>query len=113
MKKEMTAEQKAKKAAYNKAYAAKKKAQETPKQNPDWMNLDKFEMSFEHKVRLFRNLKLETTNSYCATPGTVLKFTKIKNEDNKIVFRVHRNGRRTFFTTCENLKAPVEIPAAE
>ena len=101
----MTAEQKAKKAAYNKAYAAKKKAKITA-QNPDWMNLDKFEMSFEHKVRLYRNLKLENTNSYCATPGTVLKFTKIKNEDNKIVFRVHRNGRRTFFTTCDHLKTP-------
>ena len=78
---------------------------------PDWMNLDKFEMSFDHKVRLFRNLKLENTNSYCASPGTSLKFEKIKNEDNKIVFRVRRNGRRTFFTTCENLHAPVEIPA--
>ena len=105
MKKEMTAEQKAKKAAYNKAYAAKKKAQ---KQNPDWMNLDKFEMSFEHKVRLFRNLKLETSNSYCATPGTPLRFEKIKNEDNHIVFRVRRTGRRTFFTTSTQLQAPVE-----
>ncbi len=110
MKKEMTAEQKAKKAAYNKAYAAKKKAQAV-NQNPDWMTLDKFEMSFEHKVRLFRNLKLETTNSYCATPGTVLKFTKIKNEDNTIVFRVHRNGRRTFFTTSNDLKAPAKAGA--
>jgi len=75
---------------------------------PDWMNLDKFEMSFEHKVRLFRNLKLETTNSYCASPGTVLKFEKIKNEDNNIVFRVRRNGRRTFFTTSTQLHQPTE-----
>ncbi len=112
MKKEMTAEQKAKKAAYNKAYAAKKKAESQIKsQTPDWMNLDKFEMSFEYKVRLFKNLKLEKTNSYCASPGSVLVFEKIKNENNKIVFRVRRNGRRTFFTTCENLHAPVEIPA--
>jgi len=111
MKKEMTAEQKAKKAAANKAYRAKKKAQETISQNPDWMTLDKFEMSFSHKIRLYRNLKLETTNSYCASPGTVLKFTKIKNEDNTIVFRVHRNGRRTFFTTCDHLKTPVTTPA--
>lgn len=79
---------------------------------PEWMTLDKFEMSFEHKIRLFRNLKLEITNSYCATPGTLLKFEKIKNEDNKIVFRVRRNGRRTFFTTCDHLK-PQEVPAAE
>ena len=70
---------------------------------PEWLNLEKFEMSFEHKIRLFRNLKLETTNSYCATPGTPLKFEKIKNEDNKIVYRVRRNGRRTFFTTSANL----------
>ena len=99
----MTAEQKAKKAAYNKAYAAKKKAQETPNQNPDWITLEKFEMSFEHKVRLFKNLKLELTNSYCASPGTVLKFERLKNEDNLIVFRVRRTGRRTFFTTSEFL----------
>jgi len=105
MKKEMTAEQKAKKAAYNKAYAAKKKAQS---QTPDWINLDKFEMSFSHKVRLFRNLKLETSNSYCATPGTPLRFEKIKNEDNHIVYRVRRTGRRTFFTTSTNLHPPVE-----
>jgi hypothetical protein len=103
MKKEMTAEQKAKKAAYNKAYAAKKKAE---KQN--WMELDKFEMSFAHKIRLFKNLKLETTNSYCASPGSVLKFEKLTNNDNTIVYRVRRNGRRTFFTTNAELQAPVE-----
>ena len=103
MKKEMTAEQKAKKAAYNKAYAAKKKAQ-----TQNWLELEKFEMAFDHKVRLFRNLKLELTNSYCATPGTVLKFERLKNEDNKIVFRVRRTGRRTFFTTSDFLKAPAE-----
>jgi phosphoserine phosphatase len=95
-------EKKAKKIAYNKAYAAKKKAEKLRTQ--DWMNLDKFEMSFEHKVRLYRNLKLEKTNSYCATPGTTLVFEKIKNEDNTIVFRVRRTGRRTFFTTSEHLQ---------
>jgi len=103
MKKEMTAEQKAKKAAYNKAYAAKKKAQ-----SQNWMELEKFEMAFEHKVRLFKNLKLEIQNSYCASPGTVLRFERIKNEDNKIVFRVRRTGRRTFFTTSSHLQAPAE-----
>ena len=80
---------------------------------PEWLNLEKFEMSFEHKIRLFRNLKLETTNSYCATPGTPLKFEKIKNEDNKIVYRVRRNGRRTFITTCDHLKNQVETIPAE
>jgi len=84
--------------------AKKAKKEETP----NWMELEKFEMSFEHKIRLFRNLKLELTNSYCASPGTVLKFTKIKNEDNTIIFRVHRNGRRTFFTTSSHLAPPQE-----
>jgi len=96
----MTAEQKAKKAAANKAYRERKKMREL-----NWMVLDKFEMSFEHKVRLFKNLKLEISNSYCASPGTVLQFERIKNEDNMIVFRVRRTGRRTFFTTSEFLVA--------
>ena len=98
----MSAEQKAKKAAANKAYRERKKMK-----SQDWMELEKFEMSFDHKVRLFKNLKLELTNSYCASPGTVLNFTKIKNEDNKIIFRVKRTGRRTFFTTSEHLQTPV------
>lgn len=98
MKNQMTAEQKAKKAAANKAYRERKKMREL-----NWIELDKFEMSFEHKVRLFKNLKLEITNSYCASPGTVLKFEKLTNEDNIIVFRVRRTGRRTFFTTSEHL----------
>jgi len=100
MKKEMSVEQKAKKAAANKAYRERKKMQ-----SQNWMVLDKFEMSFEHKIRLFKNLKLEIENSYCASPGTVLKFERIKNEDNKIIFRVRRTGRRTFFTTSEFLAA--------
>ena len=99
-------EKKAKKAAYNKAYAAKKKAEKLRTQ--DWLNMDKFEMSFEHKVRLYRNLKLEKTNSYCASRGTNLVFEKIKTEDNKIVFRVRRTGRRTFFTTSAHL-IPQEV----
>ncbi len=94
----MTPEQKAKKAAANKAYRERKKMREL-----NWMELEKFEMSFEHKVRLFKNLKLELDNSYCASPGTVLKFERLKNEDNLIVFRVRRTGRRTFFTTSEHL----------
>ena len=94
----MTAEQKEKKAAANKVYRERKKMREL-----NWMELDKFEMSFEHKIRLFKNLKLEIENSYCASPGTVLKFERISNEDNLIVFRVRRTGRRTFFTTSEEL----------
>jgi hypothetical protein len=105
MKKEMTAEQKAKKAEANKAYRERKKAKAA---TPDWMNLDKFEMSFEHKIRLYKNLKMEKTNSYCASPGSQLTFEKISNNDNLIVFRVRRTGRRTFFTTSNELKTPVE-----
>ena len=98
MKKEMSAEQKAKKAAANKAYRERKKMEAQ-----NWMELDKFEMSFSHKVRLFKNLKLEISNSYCASPGTLLKFERLTNEENLIVFRVRRNGRRTFFTTSKEL----------
>ena len=101
-------EKKAKKAAYNKAYAQKKKA-EKKAETQEWMSLDKFEMSFEHKVRLYKNLKLEKTNSYCASPGTTLVFEKIKEEDNKIVFRVRRTGRRTFFTTSDQLQTQEKV----
>ena len=54
--KNLTVEQKAKKAAYNKAYAAKKKAQTI--ENAMVFNEDKFEKTFEHKVRLYKNLKI-------------------------------------------------------
>jgi hypothetical protein len=96
----LTPEQKAKKAAYNKAYAAKKKEKA---QTPDWMALDKFEMAFDHKIRLYKNLKMEISNSYNASPGSVLSFVKIKNEDNLTTYRVKRTGRRTFYTTSNEL----------
>ena len=96
----LTAEQKEKKAAYNKAYAAKKKAQA---QTPDWMTLDKFEKAFDHKIRLYKNLKMELGNSYCASPGAVLSFVKISNENNLTTYRVKRTGRRTFYTTSNEL----------
>jgi len=82
--KNLTAEQKAKKAAYDKAYR-------------------KFEKSFDYPVRLYKNLKMEKTNSYCAAAGAMLSFVKIKNENNQIVFRVKRTGRRTFYTTSNEL----------
>ena len=102
--KTLSAEQKAKKAAYNKAYAAKKKAKV---QTPDWMALDKFEMAFDHKIRLYKNLKMELGNSYNASPGSVLNFVKIKNENNLTTYRVKRTGRRTFYTTSNEL-APAQ-----
>jgi hypothetical protein len=102
--KNLTIEQKAKKAAYNKAYAAKKKAKV---QTPDWMALDKFEMAFDHKIRLYKNLKMELGNSYNASPGSVLSFVKISNENNLTTYRVKRTGRRTFYTTSNEL-APAQ-----
>ena len=103
--KTLSAEQKAKKAAYNKAYAAKKKAQTT--ENAMIFNEDKFEKAFSHKVRLYKNLKMELENSYCASPGSVLSFVKISNTNNLITFRVKRTGRRTFYTTSKEL-VPVQ-----
>jgi len=96
-------EQKAKKAAYNKTYAAKKKAEISQSKFDDFLNELKFEKAFDHKVRLYKNLKMELENSYCATPGSVLNFTQIKNENNLITFRVLRTGRRTFYTTSNEL----------
>lgn len=102
--KTLSAEQKAKKASYNKAYAAKKKAKV---QTPDWMALDKFEMAFSHKIRLYKNLKMELGNSYNASPGAVLNFVKISNANNLTTYRVKRTGRRTFYTTSNEL-APAQ-----
>ena len=102
----MSTEQKAKKAAYNKTYAAKKKAEMSQPKFDDFLSELKFEKSFDHKVRLYKNLKMELQNSYCATPGSVLNFTQIKNEDNLITFRVLRTGRRTFYTTSNELVKP-------
>ena len=102
----MSTEQKAKKAAYNKTYAAKKKAEMSQPKFDDFLNELKFEKSFDHKVRLYKNLKMELENSYCATPGSVLNFTQIKNENNLITFRVLRTGRRTFYTTSNELVKP-------
>ena len=99
----LSMEQRAKKAAYNKTYAAKKKAEMAQPKFDDFLSELKFEKSFDHKVRLYKNLKMELENSYCATPGSVLNFTQIKNENNLITFRVLRTGRRTFYTTSNEL----------
>ena len=106
----LTIEQKAKKAAYNKAYAAKKKAEMVTPKFDDFLSEMKFEKTLDHKVRLYKNLKMELGNSYCASPGAVLSFTQIKNENNLITFRVKRTGRRTFYTTSNEL---VNAQAAE
>ncbi len=106
----MTSEQKSKKAAANKAYRAKKKAEMAQPKFDDFLSELKFEKEFAHKVRLYKNLKMEIENSYCASPGSVLSFTQIKNENNLITFRVKRTGRRTFYTTSNEL---VNTQAAE
>lgn len=96
------AEKKAKKSAYDKAYRNRKKAEAAKEFN--WKGLEKFEHAFDHKIRLYKNLKLESANSYLASPKALLKFEVIKNQDNDItVFRVRRTGRRTFFTTSTEL----------
>lgn len=99
-------EKKAKKAAAAKLLGEKKKAEKSALQNEMNALPEKFEKAFEFPVRLFKNLKLEITNSYRASAGSHLKFEKIKEENNLIVFRVRRTGRRTFFTTSSELKAP-------
>lgn len=106
----LTIEQKAKKAEANKVYRAKKKAEMAQPKFDDFMSELKFEKDFAHKVRLYKNLKMEIENSYCASPGSVLSFTQIKNENNLITFRVKRTGRRTFYTTSNEL---VNAQAAE
>jgi hypothetical protein len=106
----LTPEQKEKKAAANKAYRAKKKAEMAQPKFDDFLKEMKFEKAFDHKVRLYKNLKMELGNSYCASPGSVLSFTQIKNENNLITFRVKRTGRRTFYTTSNEL---VNAQAAE
>lgn len=108
--KNLTIEQKAKKAAANKAYRAKKKAETVMPKFDDFLSELKFEKEFAHKVRLYKSLKMEIGNSYCASPGSVLSFTQIKNENNLITFRVKRTGRRTFYTTSNEL---VNAQAAE
>ena len=101
----MTAEdKKAKKAAYDKAYRDRKKAEAAKEFN--WKGLEKFKHAFDHKIRLYKNLKLDPANSYLASPKALLKFEVIKNENNNTtVFRVRRTGRRTFFTTSLELAA--------
>jgi hypothetical protein len=106
----LTIEQKEKKAAANKAYRAKKKAEMAQPKFDDFLSEMKFEKAFDHKIRLYKNLKMELGNSYCASPGAVLSFTQIKNENNLITFRVKRTGRRTFYTTSNEL---VNAQAAE
>jgi hypothetical protein len=110
---QMTAEAKAKKAAYDKAYRARKKMNSNAK--PELADVkiensnalpEKFEKAFDFPVRLFKNLKLEKENSYKASAGSFLKFQAIKKENNNVVYRVYRTGRRTFFTTSSELVAP-------
>ena len=107
------AEKKAKKAAYDKEYRERKKANSNAK--PELADVkiensnalpEKFEKAFDFPVRLFKNLKLEKENSYKASAGSFLKFQAIKKENNVTVYRVHRTGRRTFFTTSAELVAP-------
>jgi hypothetical protein len=101
-------EKKAKKAAAAKALREKRKAEKIALQNEMNALPEKFEKAFDFPVRIYKNLRLEKTNSYRASAGSLLKFEKIKESNNITVFRVRRTGRRTFFTTHLELVAPKE-----
>jgi hypothetical protein len=107
-------EKKAKKAAYDKARREAKKLNSNIK--PELVEIkvensneisEKFEKAFDYPVRIYKTLRLEKENSYRASAGSVLKFEKIKIENNNTVYRVRRTGRRTFYTTSNELTAPV------
>mgnify|MGYP000950475054 FL=1 len=111
MKKELSPEQKAKKAAYDKAYREKKKAAVTApsleplegsRTDPDVV-VATFTKTFGFPVRLFWNRRLEAANSSCAKAGTTLSFEQITNRGGRVIYRVRR-GKRNFFTSDSEIK---------
>lgn len=111
MKKEMTPEQKAKKAAYDKAYRERKKTSaDTPtlepvkgsRTDPDVV-VATFTKTFGFPVRLFWNRRLEAVNSSCAKAGTKLNFEQITNRGGRVIYRVRR-GKRNFYTSDSEIK---------
>ncbi len=107
-----SAEQKAKKAAYDKAYRERKKAEAsaskalTPeagsRTDPDVV-VKSFTKAFGFPVRLFWNRRLEAVNSSCAKAGTPLSFEQITNRGGNIIYRVRR-GKRNFYTSDSEIK---------
>lgn len=104
----MTPEQKAKKAAYDKAYRERKKgavAEESKlgsRTDPDVVAAT-FTKTFGFPVRLFWNRRLEAANSSCAKAGTLLSFEQITNRGGRVIYRVRR-GKRNFFTSDSEIK---------
>jgi hypothetical protein len=111
MAKELTPEQKAKKAAYDKAYRQKKKASkevelldpgDSSTTDPESL-VETFTKTFGFPVRLFWNRRLEEKNSSCAKAGTSLTFEQISNRGGQVIYRVRR-GKRNFFTSDSEIK---------
>jgi hypothetical protein len=111
MKKELSTEQKAKKAAYDKAYRERKKASaatptlepvEGSRTDPDVV-VATFTKKFGFPVRLYWNRRLEPVNSSCAKAGTTLSFEQITNRGGRVIYRVRR-GKRNFFTSDSEIK---------
>lgn len=111
MKKQLLDEQKAKKAAYDKAYRERKKASGAivalepvggSRTDPDVV-VATFTKKFGFPVRLFWNRRLEAVNSSCAKAGTQLSFEQITNRGGRVIYRVRR-GKRNFYTSDSEIK---------
>ena len=111
MKKQLSDEQKAKKAAYDKAYRERKKAAGAivalepvggSRTDPDVV-IETFSKTFGFPVRLFWNRRLEAVNSSCAKAGTKLHFEQITNRGGRVIYRVRR-GKRNFYTSDSEIK---------
>jgi hypothetical protein len=111
MKKQLSDEQKAKKAAYDKAYRERKKAAVAivalepvggSRTDPEVV-VATFTKKFGFPVRLFWNRRLEAVNSSCAKAGTQLSFEQITNRGGRVIYRVRR-GKRNFYTSDSEIK---------
>ncbi len=97
------AQKKAKKAAYDKAYRLRKKAQ--AKEVTEFSAQD-FSKSFDYPVRTYWNLRFEIENSSCAKPGTFLNFQYMhETQSGEFVYRIKR-GKRHFYTKSNELVKP-------
>lgn len=114
------AEKKAKKAAYDREYRARKKAEKLASETsstskPEVVAIKKkettkkeksvvetFTETFGFPVRLYWNRNIEEENSSCARPNTELTFEKIGEVKGEDLYRVRR-GKRNFFTVKSEL----------
>jgi hypothetical protein len=124
------AQKKAKKAAYDKAYRERKKAQQVlarpevleapaPKKaapvkkakpviETSEFPASTFDRTFDYPIRTYWNLRLEKENSSCAKAGTPLTFEYIHQDQKGVILYRVRRGKRHFYTTSSDLKAPKE-----